>query len=81
MATYLVDGFLLIQDLFARYSWNIETSQLFQNYFVHVGNNTDWSKNPSCPGAPFMTMAKDGSAQSGYVYDRYADPSYKTTNG
>ena len=39
---------------------------------MNVGNNTDWRQNPSCPDAPFMTMAKDGSSQSGYVYDPFA---------
>ena len=70
MAKYLVDGFLLVQDLYSGYAWDItDTSKFFQNYSMHVGNNTDWRQNPSCPGGPYMTMAKDGSPESGYVYD------------
>ena len=36
---------------------------------MHVGNNTDWRLNPSCPGGPYMTILDDGSPQSGWVYD------------
>ena len=69
LASYIIDGFLLVQDLYVGKSWeHIDTSQYFQNYFVHVGNDPDWRKNPSCPGAPFMRIAKDGP-ESGWVYD------------
>ena len=74
MAEYLVDGFLLVQDLYNGNADNSPgTSKLFQNYYVHVGNDPVWSNNPSCPDAPFMTFAKDGSEQSGWIYDLQSD--------
>ena len=62
---------MLVQDVYAGRSWShTDTSQYFQNYFVHVGNDPDWTNNPSCPGGPYMTIAKETtSAQSGWVYD------------
>ena len=73
MAKYLVDGFLLVQDLYAGNSWgHTDQSQYFQNYSVHVGNNIDYRQNPSCPGAPFMRIEKYGS-ESGWVYDGKAN--------
>ena len=70
-AKYLVDGFLLVQDLYAGNSNNLSmgNSKRFQNYFVNVGNDPDGRNNPSCPGAPFMTIADDGTTNSGWVYD------------
>ena len=38
---------------------------------MHVGNNTDWTKNPTCPGGPYMTIEKYGP-QSGWVFDQFA---------
>ena len=71
MASYLVDGFLLIQDIYDLMSWgHTNLNEYFQNFFMHVGNDPDWRKNPSCPGAPFMTIAREiNSAQSGWVVD------------
>ena len=71
MASYFIDGFLLVQDLYFGTSWeHTNTSEFFQNYFVNVGDDPDYRKNPSCPGAPFMTIAKEiTSAQSGWVFD------------
>ena len=70
MTSQLVDGFLLIQDIYIDWAWSLtDESKFFQNYFVHVGDDPDWRNNPSCPGAPFMTIDKDGGPQSGWVYD------------
>ena len=72
-AKYLVDGFLLIQDLYSGYSYqHTNTNEYFQNYSMLVGNSTDWRKNPSCPGGPYMTIAKDDSPESGWIYDGFA---------
>ena len=27
----------------------------FQNFELHIGDDPDWTKNPKCPGGPFMT--------------------------
>ena len=69
-AKYLIDGFLLVQDLY--YKEHTNQNEYFQNYSMHVGNNTDWTKNPSCPGGPFMTISMDGP-QSGWVFDQFED--------
>ena len=70
MAEYFVDGFLLVQDLYSLRSNNSPgNSKLFQNFYVNVGNDPDGRNNPSCPNAPFMTIANDGSSQSGHFYD------------
>ena len=36
---------------------------------MHVGNDPDWRNNPTCAGAPFMTIENDDSLQSGWIYD------------
>ena len=74
MDQYYVDGFLLVQDVYSRGSVDSPgNSKLFQNYYVNVGNDPDGRNNPSCPGAPFMTIADDGSTNSGWGYDgRYS---------
>ena len=70
MAEYFVDGFLLVQDLYSgRNNISPGNSKLFQNFYVNVGNDPDGRNNPSCPNAPFMTIANDGSSQSGHFYD------------
>ena len=68
-AKYLVDGFLLVQDLNDMFATTYTNwvHFMFQNYFVNVGDDPDGRNNPSCPDAPFMTIADDGSAQSGWV--------------
>ena len=58
-AKYLVDGFLLVQDLYNIRAWgdHREATRMnwFGNYTVHVGNDTNWENNPTCPDGPFLT--------------------------
>ena len=72
LAKYLVDGFLLVEGTYNGYSYvrspDTHNEFLF-DYSVFVGNSTNWQMNAACPGAPFMTFEKDGSEQSGWIFD------------
>ena len=43
-------------------------SEFFQNYEIHIGNDTNYNKNPKCSGGPFLSINADDS----YVTDDYA---------
>ena len=49
----------------------MKLDKYFQNYEMRIGNNTDWRLNPSCPDAPYATIAKDDSLSSGWVVDPF----------
>ena len=36
-----------------------------QNFDVHVGNDPDYTKNPKCPGGPFMVVGDPKSYTAG----------------
>ena len=50
---------LVVQDLFstgARHSSHSNTNEYFQNYEIHVGDDSDYNNNPKCAGGPFMNV-------------------------
>ena len=46
-----------------------DMSQLFQNFNIFIGNESDYNKNQKCAGGPFLQI----NEQSSYVFDAYAN--------
>ena len=45
-----------------------DKSQLFQNYNIFIGNESDYTKNQKCAGGPFLQIDEPDN----YVSDAYA---------
>ena len=45
-----------------------DKSQLFQNYNIFIGNESDYTKNQKCAGGPFLQIDEPNN----YVFDAFA---------
>ena len=46
---------------------HFEFSELFQNFEIFIGNDSDFTQNARCPGGPFQRLDDTDS----YVYDDF----------
>lgn len=54
---------VLIQDLYNGLAPHEHTNQneYFQNYWIYIGDDSDYTKNKKCPGGPFMRVDDDSN--------------------
>ena len=58
-----------VADMYEERSFDhSDKSQLFQNYNIFIGNESDYTKNQKCAGGPFLQIDEPDS----YVSDAYA---------
>ena len=58
-----------VADMYDGMSFNhSDVSQLFQNYNIFIGNETDYTKNQKCAGGPFLQIDEPDS----YISDAFA---------